>query len=437
MLEVFVKLINSLILSIAGYFVIKKILKQKDSKIRVKEFIIFFLSAIITVIIYRENYEGINTILIFLFNIIIYKILFDITIDESVISTSILMMIIFVIEIILSLIYMPFISVKIARTNLLISFFSNVIVSIFCVMILKIKCIEDQLTKFYRNIVSKRVISIIIYFTLIVIGFSYLFYNIGTSNFFNKEYILNLITIVIFIVLTYIFICNKNNYSKLEKEYDTLFLYTQNFEEWIEKEQLNRHEYKNQLAVLRCLTTEKKVKEKIDEILADNINIEDQAVTQLKVLPKGGIKGLMYYKAAVAQKYKLNLTADVSIEQNGILTKLTEKEIRVLCKLIGIYFDNALEAAKESRKKNISVEIYEWKDKINIIFSNTFKRHKNMKDRNKKGISSKGEGRGYGLYFASKLLKENSWIEESQEIIDKYYIEKIIIKKPNKKKGNS
>ena len=437
MLEVFVKLINSLILSIAGYFVIKKILKQKDSKIRVKEFIIFFLSAIITVIIYRENYEGINTILIFLFNIIIYKFLFDITIDESVISTSILMMIIFVIEIILSLIYMPFISVKIARTNLLISFFSNVIVSIFCVMILKIKCIEDQLTKFYRNIVSKRVISIIIYFTLIVIGFSYLFYNIGTSNFFNKEYILNLITIVIFIVLTYIFICNKNNYSKLEKEYDTLFLYTQNFEEWIEKEQLNRHEYKNQLAVLRCLTTEKKVKEKIDEILADNINIEDQAVTQLKVLPKGGIKGLMYYKAAVAQKYKLNLTADVSIEQNGILTKLTEKEIRVLCKLIGIYFDNALEAAKESRKKNISVEIYEWKDKINIIFSNTFKRHKNMKDRNKKGISSKGEGRGYGLYFASKLLKENSWIEESQEIIDKYYIEKIIIKKQNKKKGNS
>ena len=60
-----------------------------------------------------------------------------------------------------------------------------------------------------------------------------------------------------------------------------------------------------------------------------------------------------------------------------------------------------------------------------------------MKDRNKKGISSKGEGRGYGLYFASKLLKENSWIEESQEIIDKYYIEKIIIKKQNKKKGNS
>ena len=34
-----------------------------------------------------------------------------------------------------------------------------------------------------------------------------------------------------------------------------LFSYVyKHFEDWIEKEQLNRHEYKNQLAVLRCLT---------------------------------------------------------------------------------------------------------------------------------------------------------------------------------------
>ena len=192
---------------------------------------------------------------------------------------------------------------------------------------------------------------------------------------------------------------------------------------------MNRHEYKNQLAVLRCLTKEKKVKNKIDEILEDNINIEEQAVTNFKSLPKGGIKGLMYYKAAIAQKQKINLTTDVSIENKGILTKLSEKEVRILCKLIGIYFDNAIEAAVESRKKNVTIEIYELKDKVNIVFSNTFKKHKNMKDRNKKGVSSKGEGRGNGLYFASKLIKENAWLEEKQEIIDNYYIQELTIHK--------
>ncbi len=152
-------------------------------------------------------------------------------------------------------------------------------------------------------------------------------------------------------------------------------------------------------------------------------------MTNLKNLPKGGIKGLMYYKAAIAQKQKINLTTDVSIENKGILTKLSEKEVRILCKLIGIYFDNAIEAAAESRKKNVTIEIYELKDKVNIVFSNTFKKHKNMKDRNKKGVSSKGEGRGNGLYFASKLIKENPWIEDNQEIIDSYYIQTICIKK--------
>lgn len=238
---------------------------------------------------------------------------------------------------------------------------------------------------------------------------------------------------IIFGIITYIFIENKNNYNKLSNEYDTLFNYVQNFEEWIEKEQLNRHEYKNQLAVLRCLTKEKKVKNKIDEILEDNINIEGQAVTNFKSLPKGGIKGLMYYKAAIAQKQKINLTTDVSIENKGILSKLSEKEIRILCKLIGIYFDNAIEASAESSKKNLTVEIYELKDKVNFVFSNTFKKHKSMKDRNKKGVSSKGEGRGNGLYFASKLIKANDWIEERQEIIDNYYIQELSVLKKQKK----
>ena len=218
---------------------------------------------------------------------------------------------------------------------------------------------------------------------------------------------------------------------EVPQTFDSLFTYVQNFEEWIEKEQLNRHEYKNQLAILRCLTTEKKVKDKIDEILEDSINIEGEVVHQLKALPKGGVKGLMYYKATIAQKNKINLTVNVSLETKSILTRLSEKDIRILCKLIGIYFDNAIEAAKETRKKIVLIEIYELSDRVNMVFSNTFKKHDNFKDRNQKGVSSKGEGHGNGLYFAKKLIEANSWLEQKQEVIDKYYIQQISIKKKN------
>src|SRR5699024_6051573 len=190
--------------------------------------------------------------------------------------------------------------------------------------LINIKWIKIALTNFYKTGKKKKSVTNILFFILLIIGSIYLLYNIGISSFLNKEYILNFLVIIIFTIVTYIFIENQNRYKKLEEDYDVLFSYIQNFEDWIEKEQLNRHEYKNQLAVLRCLTKEKKVKDKIDEILEDNINIEGQAVTQLKYLPKGGIKGLMYYKAAIAQKHKIKLTADVSIESKVILNKLTE-----------------------------------------------------------------------------------------------------------------
>ena len=142
----------------------------------------------------------------------------------------------------------------------------------------------------------------------------------------------------------------------------------------------------------------------------------------------------MYYKAAIAQKKKVNLVTDVSLEKKGILTKLSEKDIRILCKLIGIYFDNAIEAALESKQKKIMIEVYELKDKVTFVFSNTFKRHKNMKERNKKGVSSKGEGRGNGLYFASKMIGQNQWLSQSQEIIDNYYIQQLFVYKSTTKK---
>ncbi len=423
-------------MSITSYYIIKQILmvhKRKEyKKVKIiKNIILLIILVTITVLLYKIQYTTLYTITIFLLNIAVFKSIFEITIEESITACALLMALLFFSDIITSSICGIVFGVKEFRANSIIFLITNLIVCISCTIMINIKIISQQFQKFYNNINKKRGLINWLFLVLLIIDFCCLTGNIAKANNFNINYFVNVMVIMIFLIITYIFIKERNNYHQLSAEYDSLFNYIQTFEDWIEKEQLNRHEYKNQLAVLRCLTKENKVKEKIDEILEDSINIEGQASTNLKNLPRGGIKGLMYYKAAIAQKHKIKLTADVSIESKGILTKLTEKEIRVLCKLIGIYFDNAIEAAAESRKKIVSIEIYELKNKVSIVFSNTFKKHKNINDRNKKGVSSKGAGRGNGLYFASKLIKENPWIEEKQEIIDNYYIQQLIIKQEN------
>ena len=177
------------------------------------------------------------------------------------------------------------------------------------------------------------------------------------------------------------------------------------------------------------MTKNRKINSRIDEILEDNIKIEGEIVNKLKDLPRGGIKGLMYYKSVIAQKNGIDLVIDTSIQRNTKLKKLSERKLKDICRLIGIYFDNAIEAAKETRKKQLLIEIYELNDKINIVFSNTFKKNNKIKDRNKKGVSTKGKGRGNGLYFAKKIISKNDWIEEEQKTIDNYYIEKLSILK--------
>lgn len=433
MLEVLVKLLASLIMSITGLYVIKEITCKRIQSNKIKTLFLIAILTVITTILLKSKYTGLNTIIIFFINIIIYKNIFNMKLGQAIVSCGMLMLLMFMAECISAVLFLSFASSEVIRTNIFLLFITNIIVCIIILLLIKTSLIKQLFHRFYEIIKNKEKVTNIIFLILLTIAFSFFFYNIGISTFLNAEFILNYIIIIVLTIITFIFFESINKYQKLEREYDNLFSYIQTFEDWIEKEQLNRHEYKNQLAVIRCVTKDKNVKDKIDEILEDNINIDDQSLTNLKNLPKGGLKGLMYYKAAIAQKRKIKLSTDVYIDENGMLSKLSKDKIRTLCKLIGIYFDNAIEASMESRKKILVIEIYELKDSVSIVFSNTFKKETLLKDRNKKGISSKGEGRGNGLYFASKILKENSWIKEKQEIIDNYYVEKITIK--NKKKN--
>lgn len=429
MLEEFVNFICALMMSLYGFYVIKKITKSEEIISNIKNVLLILIVSISVVFIDKINHSGLSAISVFFLNVLIYKLIFNLKIEQSLISCGILMFITFAGDLLTFLIFSPFITAQESKSIWYIYLSSNILVALISIVVINIKIILSQFQKFYINISKNRSLSNIIFLVLLVMGLSSLVYNISKTSIFQFDYVVNTAIMLIFFSITYIYIKSKNNYTELSTQYDGLFTYVQNFEDWIEKEQLNRHEYKNQLAVLRCLTKEKKVKDKIDEILDDSINVEGEVVHQLKSLPKGGLKGLMYYKAAIAQKNKIHLTVNVSIESKSILNKLSEQDIRTLCKLIGIYFDNAIEAAKETRKKVILIEIYELKDRVNIVFSNTFKQHKNFKDRNKKGVSSKGEGHGNGLYFASKLISKNEWLEEKQEVIDKYYIQQLTIKR--------
>lgn len=427
MLQLVSKILCFPIMYFTGYFVIRKIV-GKSQNINKLTYLYILLLGIVSVFLHQEDYAILYSIIIFLLNIVVYKNVFKIDLSQATICVCILMTLLTLSDILLAPFLRMMFTLEQIRNGLFESILANILIGGLCYIAISIRFINKKVVDFYQNIRNKKFVINMIYLIVLIIGLFYIMYKFA-SNPIDKTYISNIVILVSFSVITYIYIDSKNDYKVLSDEYDSLFNYVQNFEEWIEKEQLSRHEHKNQLAVLRTLAKDKKVKSKIDELLDDNINIEDEVVNKLKDLPKGGLKGLMYYKAAIAQKKQIKLVVDVSLKPKTKFKNLSEDQIKTICKLIGIYFDNAIEASVETRNKYLLLEIYELSDKINIVISNSFVMSDNFSNRNKKGISTKGEGRGNGLYYANNILSKNKWLESKQEVIDDYYIQTLSIKK--------
>ena len=428
MLGVLSKTICFLIMTITGIYFVGKVTKR-PLELSIKSYVLIIISALATVFLHTIQYTTMYSIIIFILNILIYKSLYKLTIEQSTIVASIFMVTLFIADFMSTIIFRMFFTVNEIRTNYFVSILGNLMTSFFSVIIINVKKIKQLLKRFYSDIEKHKNLISAIFLILLIIGLCYLGYNVTISKTYDKMYNANYIITIIFTVLVCLFIQSRNNYNSLSNEYDTLFSYVQNFEDWIEKEQLNNHEYKNQLAVIRSITKDKKVINKINDILEDNINIKKDVVHKLKDLPKGGLKGIMYYKVAIAQKNKIHIDVDVNIDRKSIINSLNEQQMKTLSKLIGIYLDNAIEAAIETKKKVIIIEIYDLVEQTNIIISNTFTTTDNFHKRNEKGVSTKGEGRGNGLYYALNLINKNKWLKEKQEVVDDYYIQSLFIKK--------
>ncbi len=428
MLEVFVNFICAFMLALLGFLIIRNY-SIYNTKITIKTIIIFIINSLLIVTIHYINYNAFSSLLNFIINTITYKIVFNDSIEESFIKTGLLTILLLVSDIISLIIQINFTTLNDIQNNVFIYLISNILVIVIAKILIFIKPIRTLFKKCYKILSSKDLKLNATFIILVIIGASAVLYNLFLNYKFNIRFISDIVIIVSLIIIGIIFTNNRDTYNKLSSQYDILLQNVQTFEEWIEREQFTRHEYKNQLAVLYAMSSEKEVKNKIEEIINQNLNIKNEVVNNLKDLPKGGLKGLLYYKTIIAEKNKLKVTVDISIKPKGILSKLSKEKINTISKIIGIYYDNAIEAAKESRKKTLLFEIYELKDKVNIVISNTFKKSSLIDNHFEKGISSKGSGHGNGLYYASRILKANNWLEQKQEIIDNYYVETISIRK--------
>lgn len=423
------KIIGALVMSITAFYTVRNFLGKKTKLFKLENLLYTAIIAIPLCTFYEEKYNILISLVSFIVMFIVFKRIFNITPVKAITVSSIFMLFIAALDLLVTSIEMLFISKEVLRMTANIILINNISIGIITILLSKLNFISKRITKFCAKTDENEYLPKLIYAILSVIIIGILYYNVTTIFKLNVPYAITIVSILTFIILYYFFIEEHNKYNTLNNEYNVLFEYVQNFEDWIDDEQLHRHEFKNNLSIIRGMTEKKQIMQKIDEMLKVNIVVDEQYIEILKYIPKGGLKGLLYYKIAIAKKHGVKMIIDVSNKVTPLLKKLSENELKQLSILIGIYLDNAIDAANTSLKKIVTLEIYVLDNNINFVISNTYKEMVPLKNMRKKGFTTKGKNHGKGLYYVNKVLNKTKWLESEQMFLNEYFIQKIVIKK--------
>ena len=407
---------------------IRNLLKEKIPVSMRKVFLWIGAHFIITLLLFEhDHYSSILSLISMVVATISSMDLFDLKPGKALFISTLCCLVMAIPDLIVSFIIVNIKNLSSARNNILLMSITSILNCAITVSIFQIPIIKKFLSKTVKNKEPFQNRKIVTYSILIFFVVGMLYYLLANIYALKVEYIISCLAIIIFIVLSFIYSKDRSEYETLVLEYDVLYKCIQEFEEWIEQAQLNIHEYKNQIAKILDITDDEKVLKIVNKMIKNTEKIDEDMLEQLKNIPKGGIKGLLYYKMIRAKNKKITVGIDIGKGIEKLFRRLKEEDQEDLSKLIGIYIDNAIEAVEKEKKRKIYIEIYQIKDTLQFVFSNPVEGRIETENIYQKGISSKGIGRGNGLYFASKIIKSNPKFEEKHYQINDFYFQKILI----------
>lgn len=404
--------------------------EESKKNIKLKNILILILFAILHTIINLYLDSSIKTLAICLLYTMYFYIIFDKKVYKSIFS-SVLYIILAIIPDLLTLTIITKIlnmSKEYCHNYIAGSVLGNMIIGI--MLILMVLLLRKPLKTVVNYKLSNNV-KIVTVSALTLITIAIFFYNlIGNFRHDNDIYTYLLVIITLIVILVTL-LRQKIDNENMFKKYDDLLTIMKNYESDIEEQRTINHESKNELLTIRSKLSEENDKELcsyIDSIIGDKKSVKSAKFSKFKYLPSNGLKGFFDYKFIEAEKRGIKVSLNISkLVENSYLGDMKTKDFKDLTRIIGVYLDNAIEAASTSKDKKLGIEIYEVKGIIQIIISNTYD---NAIEKDKVGnerYSTKGKNRGHGLLLVKRILNENNRITSETKITDSLYIQTIKI----------
>ncbi len=284
------------------------------------------------------------------------------------------------------------VTTKTIGENTTLYFYANITTYVVSMLIV---CIIPAL---FRELKNLNPVSILFCVTLIIIIISGQVYGL-TAN--VSAFQLELIALVILYLLVLFAYGKHQKEQALSDEKRQQEFYNESLKDTLQKLRHFKHDYNNHFSTLNFMMSNGKYEEARNYIseLSENVSNINTSIYNIENV---ALFAIISSKLDEAKKTNLKF----NIQVVGIVNSIPELKVSDLCSIIGIFLDNAIEAANASNEKTIDMSIIDYQDCIEILISNSCVQEPEMQKLKLDGYSTKGTERGHGLAIVSNLLSD-------------------------------
>lgn len=243
--------------------------------------------------------------------------------------------------------------------------------------------------------------------------------------------LINSTLVILYVVMICWLISVQGKFNKINGKYETSLSSLKEYEDIMDKYKVDNHENKNQLLTIRNMikakdkTTIKYIDKLVDNKIKDNENI----FYKTSKIPEGGLRATIYSKLCRMKDAEIEYNLEIANDIRTVdLLQMGDDTMLNICKIIGVFLDNAIEAVENLDEKDIIVEIYIMDNNLCIEISNNYKEEIAIDKISNKGYTTKGKGHGYGLSLVSKLIESDFNLEHEKEISKDLFTQRLKIK---------
>lgn len=422
---------SGIILVLTAFLYVKISTYEKETKSTIKIIGASILVTLIYAFVYVYINGALKSLLNFLSIAIYIAYVFDVKISKAIFMSFIHTILLIIAEVIcfIMLAYILNINNSYIYNVFSGSILSNIVINLIFLVLSVI--LRKPLQKLFTYEISSNIKIAI--FSMLSIICIFIFFYIGFSNLENNTLLISVFGMLVFLTILFSLVKQKIDNNKITEKYDSLIEFMNSYEEKIDELRIQSHENKNQLLNIKSKIIDKdknkNIIEYIDSILNEKVQLDKGKYSKLKCLPSNGFKGMFYYKISKAEELGIKISINISAGiKKSVLHNMNAEDYKQLCRIIGVYLDNAIEASAISNEKLLGIEIYLNNNDVEIIISNSYLGEVDIKNVNEKGYSTKGKSHGYGLPLVKNILENSDIFSSETTTCNGIYTQKLNIK---------